>query len=248
MLLTNLADVVRRSGLPVVEILGWKTRGHGQFESIESIIDHHTGTPNSIPGDYPTLKTVRDGRPGLDGPLSQLGLGRSGIVYVIAAGVAWHAGATFEEWQDNWHAIGIEAEHPGGSAPWPAVQYNAYVRLNRALCDGYDVPYARVRGHKEIAKPLGRKPDPTFNMPAMRERVRVLKPSTTDKDWFDMATPKEIEDAVAAGVATGLRTYFRDFFKDEQGTGDTIWDEAREHQQKVETALGEIATAVKGKA
>lgn len=182
MILSNLADVCRRSGLPVIEVPGWRTRGQRyksgprkdqlqQFESIETIAVHHTGTPARHDGDYPTLKTVRDGRKNLLGLLAQLGLGRSGTVYVIGAGVAWHAGETFYEWQNNWHAVGIEAEHPGAPADWSALQYGPYVRLCRTLADAYDVPIARVLGHKEIAKPKGRKPDPTFNMATFRRAV-----------------------------------------------------------------------------
>lgn len=181
MMLTNLADVVRTSGLPVVEVSGWKTRGHGQMTSVEAIVCHHTAGPAT--GDYPSLRVVRDGRSGLPGPLSQLGLGRSGTVYVIAAGVCYHAGATFQTWQNNWHAIGIEAEATG-TTTWPKVQYDAYVKLCAALRRGYDVPNARVLGHKEVAKPAGRKPDPNFNMDTFRRQVAeaYAKPTTEDDD------------------------------------------------------------------
>lgn len=170
MLLTDLADACRKSGLPVVEVDGWKTRGHGQMAGVNTIVCHHTATPLSAAGDYPSLRIVRDGRSDLPGPLSQLGLGRDGTVYVIAAGVAWHAGATFFQRQDNWHAIGIEAEHPG-IGPWAPEQYAAYVRLVDALAEHYEVPLSNVQGHKEIAKPLGRKIDPNFDMTAFRRAV-----------------------------------------------------------------------------
>lgn len=176
MRLTDLADACRKSGLTVVEVDGWRTRGHADFASIESIVCHHTATAKSATGDYPSLRIVRDGRTGLPGPLSQLGLGRNGTVYVIAAGVSWHAGATFYPRQDNWHAIGIEAEHDGLS-PWPAAQYEAYVRLVAALAMHYGVPVANVQGHKEVAKPLGRKVDPNFDMGAFRLSVSAaLRP------------------------------------------------------------------------
>ena len=208
MILSNLATVCRASGLPVEEVDGWKTRGHGSFESLEAIVAHHTGTPRTVPGDYPTLKTVRDGRPGLDGPLSQLGLGRSGKVYVIAAGVAWHAGVVFEEWQNNWHSLGIEAEHDGVSA-WPAVQYAAYVRLCWTLADAYDVPVSRVVGHKEIAKPLGRKPDPTFSMPQFR--ADVAPPKEDDMQLTDVIPGLKDRDGnpvtVAQALARGAYAY-----------------------------------------
>lgn len=215
MMLTNLADVVRRSGLEVVEVAGWKTRGHGEMTSVEAIIDHHTATPKTIEGDYPTLKVVRDGRPGLAGPLAQLGLGRSGKVYVIAAGVCYHAGETFETWQNNRHAIGIEAEHDG-IGPWPAAVYNAYIRLNWALCQGYDLPVSRVRGHKEIARPLGRKTDPNFSMDEMRARVAAHNAPTEDdmtpqqmtelKNYIDASTDAAGRKWALYTVLYGLET------------------------------------------
>lgn len=174
MMLTDLADACRKSGLPVVEVDGWRTRGHGAFLGLNSIVCHHTATSARALGDYPSLRIVRDGRSDLPGPLSQLGLGRNGTVYVIAAGVAWHAGATFYPRQDNWHAIGIEAEADGLSA-WPEAQMDAYARLVAALAEHYAIPLSSVQGHKEVAKPLGRKVDPNFDMTAFRQRVRDVE-------------------------------------------------------------------------
>lgn len=210
MMLTNLADVVRTSGLKVVEVAGWRTRGHGPMTSVEAVICHHTaGAPT---GDYPSLGVVRDGRKGLDGPLSQLGLGRSGTVYVIAAGVCWHAGATFYAWQNNWHAIGIEAEATG-TAEWPSVQYNAYVRLCAALRRGYAVPNSRVLGHKEVAKPLGRKPDPNFNMDVFRRKVaeayagKTPPSTTTPKELFTVGQYEDLMQQIKnEGAATRQET------------------------------------------
>lgn len=164
-MLTDLADAVRASGLPVVEEPGWQLRAHGPMLDVLAIICHHTAGPAT--GDAPSLGTVRDGRPDLRGPLAQLLLARSGTVHVVAAGLCWHTGATFQPWQANASAIGIEAEATGVDA-WPPVQYDAYVRLCRALADHYGVPDDRVLGHKEIAAPAGRKIDPNFDMTAFR--------------------------------------------------------------------------------
>jgi hypothetical protein len=249
MILTDLATVCRSSGLTVVEVPGWKTRGHGVFEAIESITAHHTGSQASAKGDYPTLATVRDGRSDLRGPLSQLGLGRSGTVYVIAAGVAWHAGAVFEEWQNNWHAIGIEAEHPGGSAPWPKVQYDAYVRLCAALRIGYDVPVSRVVGHKEIAKPKGRKPDPNFDMDVFRDRVAAVRPAgggTTTPPPEDEVTLDELMNAQITGTVNGETKNFGSL----RGVLWTLMartadDDAR--TDRLEKAISDLTAAVKAK-
>jgi hypothetical protein len=196
--LNDLADVCRLSGLHVVEVGGWQSRGHGGFSALESLICHHTAGPRT--GAYPSLGVVRDGRPGLDGPLAQIGLGRDLKVYVIAAGVAWHAGTVGNRAHDNWHALGIEAEHDGVS-PWPRDLYAAYVRLAAALRTGYGIPLGRVLGHKEIAVPKGRKIDPNFDMGQFRRAVgrtdvsKLASAGATQED-DDMPTAEEIAEAL----------------------------------------------------
>jgi hypothetical protein len=108
--------------------------------------------------------------------LAQLGLGRDGTVYVIANGVAWHAGVTINDaiW-GNSRSIGIEAENTG-SQPWPEVQVAAYAKLIAVLCKHYGLGVDRVKGHKEICKPAGRKIDPAGlpgDMNGLRGRVQA---------------------------------------------------------------------------
>lgn len=169
-MLTDLAEAARKSGLTVIEIPGWRTHGHAQMSGVRTIVAHHTATAASAPGDYPSINVVRNGRTGLPGPLSQLGLGRDGTVYVIAAGLSYHAGKTHHRDQGNAYAIGIEAEHPG-TGPWPKQQRDAYVRLCAALVDHYGLTVSRVQGHKEVAAPTGRKSDPNFDMDAFRADI-----------------------------------------------------------------------------
>lgn len=175
LMVTDLADILRKAGLTVVEVDGWKTRAHRPLTEIRSIICHHTATGASASGDYPSLPIVRDGRTDLSGPLSQLGLGRSGTWYVIAAGLSYHAGVvTDTTLYSNQYAIGVEAEGTGipssdvGHAYWPEVQWQSYVRGVKALQAAYNVPTTRVLGHKEVASPLGRKIDPNFSMDEFR--------------------------------------------------------------------------------
>ena len=167
MRLTDLADACRKSGLPVAEVSGWRTRGKA-LAAVKTIVVHHTATSAAAKGDYPTLGVVRDGRPGIPGPLSQL-----------ASGLANHAGRVHRTTWGNAYSIGIEAEHPGGSAPWPPAQYDAYVRLCAALVKHYGLTVDDVRGHKEVASPAGRKTDPNFNMAAFRARVREALAETS---------------------------------------------------------------------
>lgn len=190
---TDLADVVRTSGLPVVEAEGWRTRGHGAFARPrpDVLVAHHTGTPARARGDYPSLRIVTEGRSDLPGPLSQLGLGRSGTVYVIAAGIAWHAGKSAHcGFVDlNRCSLGIEAEH-SGSGPWPDAMLDAYPRLVAALCEGYGLDPSRYVSHRDCALPAGRKPDPAGITDAwMRATVTQLLRSSTGGE--DDMTPDE---------------------------------------------------------
>ncbi|MEV5502748.1 N-acetylmuramoyl-L-alanine amidase [Nonomuraea fuscirosea] len=168
--LTQLADVARRTGHPVTEVGGWKTRGHGPQPEVKGIVCHHTAGP-AAGGDYPSLAVVRDGRPGLDGPLSHFGLGRSGHVYVIAAGRCWHNAPSTSPQHTNSSSIGIEAENDG-SQPWPAVQLDAYRKLCAELCREFGLPASRVKAHREVNTA---KPDPhSIDMNDFRAAVAAL--------------------------------------------------------------------------
>lgn len=177
MYLTNLADVLRNAGLDVVETSGWRTRGHGQMTAVRGVLWHHTATSAAAAGDYPSQRVVTDGRSDLPGPLCNLGLGRSGTWYCVAAGQAWHAGAGSYPGigtNGNPYLIGIEAEHPGNAGtPWPAAQLDSYRRGTAALLRSYGLGADRCIGHKEWAP--RRKPDPiSLDMNAERRAVAAV--------------------------------------------------------------------------
>lgn len=169
-----LADAARLTGYPVVECSGWRTRGHGGFRVLEGVVGHHTADG---PGEYPSLNIVTKGRADLAGPLCNYGLGRSGTVYVVAAGVAWHAGASawagFKDLNDEF--LGIEAESAGTRDDWTPAQRDAYPRLVAAALFYMKRDASRFAGHKEVALPKGRKIDPAFvDLVAFRARVAEL--------------------------------------------------------------------------
>src|SRR5882672_9883013 len=84
-------------GLTVFEVLAGQNRGHGEEGKVLGVLCHHTCGP--LHGDLPDLNVLIDGRPDLGGPLCNLGLGRSGHYWMIAAGKGWHAGRGF------WHGV-----------------------------------------------------------------------------------------------------------------------------------------------
>lgn len=174
-LAARLERAVKRAGVKYKKVSGWASRGHGSMGSIRGIVAHHTAGPKS--GNSPSLNVVAYGRAGLSGPLAQLFLARDGTVYLVAAGVSYHAGRVNNSNFTNSHALGIEAENTGLSndSPWPAHQVDAYAKLCKALCDEFGLPTSRVRGHKEVCSPRGRKIDPTLNMDQFRRKVGGAK-------------------------------------------------------------------------
>jgi peptidoglycan hydrolase-like protein with peptidoglycan-binding domain len=174
--LTWLPEVLKAAGLKVATIPGWEGRGHGNVGQILGVLCHHTAGPKS--GNLPSLNTLVNGRTGLPGPVANLGLGRDGTYFVIAAGKAHHAGNG--DWKGltngNTNFIGIEAENTGlpNDSPWPAVQMDAYRRGVAAILAHVGRGVEFCAGHKEYALPPGRKPDPNFDMAEFRSSVAAV--------------------------------------------------------------------------
>jgi hypothetical protein len=213
-MLTQLAVVARRTGYPVIEVPGWRTRTttdeHGrpeQMTSVEGVTCHHTANGGAR-GDAPSLHTVRDGRPDLEGPLAHYVLGVSGSIYVVAAGRCNHAGESLRPTYQSSRRIGIEAEAiglPGAKGDWPAPQMDAYARLCAALVDEFDLAVTDVRGHKETCSPPHRKSDPSFDMGAFRDRVaavnlRIKRAQQEDDVSFQDRHKLTAADVAAYGV------------------------------------------------
>ncbi|CAA9328454.1 MAG: GH19 [uncultured Gemmatimonadetes bacterium] len=170
-----LPKVLLDAGLKVSLVKGWEDRAvpGKEMGKVTGVICHHTGT--EADGNMPTLETLKRGRSDLSGPLAQLGLGRDGTFYVVAAGFCHHAGEG--AWKGiragNRAFIGIEAENRGTRAdfPWPKAQMDAYMRGVAAILEHIGAGPEFCVGHLEWALPAGRKTDPIFDMDAFRAGV-----------------------------------------------------------------------------
>lgn len=174
MMLTDLADAARKSGLKVVEISDWRTRGRpastGGFDP-KGWLDHHTGSYDGLADAASDLEyaewLANVGRPGdgLPAPLCNLALSAECVVYVIAAGRANHAGKAratgpMPACDGNEIYGGTEAMN-SGSQGWdsrgrdaagnPVTQGEALARLDAAIALHYGWPASHVRGHKETS-------------------------------------------------------------------------------------------------
>jgi hypothetical protein len=204
--LTWLPGVLKDAGLKVAEVDGWESRGRADMGRVAGVICHHTVGPKD--GNMPSLKTLVNGRGDLPGPLAQLGLGRDGTYYVIAAGRANHAGPGV--WQGiasgNSSFIGIEGENTGTAADrWPEVQMDAYRRGVAAILRRVGAGPAFCAGHKEYATPPGRKIDPLFDMVAFRAGVGAILAGTAPVPALIPA----VEPQPAAGAAVARPTLRR---------------------------------------
>ena len=173
--LSWLSSVLLEANLKVAEVPGWPSRGHGDIGKIMGVMVHHTAGPAG--GNMPSLATLRDGRPDLAGPLANLGLGRDGTFYVLAAGVAYHAGAG--QWHTldndgNQHLIGIECENAGTQLdlPWPDAQMTALRHGIAALLRYCGVGADCGVGHREYAPT--RKIEPRCDMDPLRNDIAAI--------------------------------------------------------------------------
>lgn len=180
----NLATLAYETGYPVVELDGWQSRGHGPLgDHVGGVVLHHTAgpEPSQSSSNFPSLEVVRDGRPGLAGPLAHYGIGYDGTIYVIAAGLAYHAGSgSWNGLSSNAEVIGIEAED-SGNGNWTPEQRDVYPRLVARICQFLGVNETGVCGHKEWTP---RKIDPAgINMSEFRAQVRgfLQSPNTIDE-------------------------------------------------------------------
>ena len=144
---------LRKAGLRVAEIPGWRTRGRpGSFEPV-GVLWHHTG--GAADGESYARWMALVGRPDLPAPLCQLAIGRDGTVYIIAAGRANHAGKAKASGpvgagDGNTLYVGVECMNTG-SEGWSGPQYEAMVKAGLVLSKVLGCTEAYHRGHRETS-------------------------------------------------------------------------------------------------
>lgn len=203
-----LEDVLREAlGDRLVVEPGWKERGAGGvMGEIWGTMIHHTGNVNE------TVAVIRDGvqQPSgwLPGPLSQCLIKPDGTVHLIAVGPCNHAGAgSYKDLNDgNGRAIAFECAY-SGSGRWPDKQIismrDATAAVSKKLGKRAE---DSVCGHKEYAKPAGRKVDP----------------GNMDMNWFRAEVQKDLDGFVfpGEGVTSPPAPAKPDYIKE-------VWDQLR---------------------
>ncbi|MFE7277924.1 N-acetylmuramoyl-L-alanine amidase [Streptomyces sp. NPDC057623] len=168
----RLVKILRDEGVKISEFPGWRTRERDDetgkaFGPVHMILNHHTAGRNSL------SIVARDGVSGLPGPLAHIHLAKDGVATLCSAGRTNHAGLmaknAYSSFLDeasthpapskasgtvdgNDVAYGIETENLGDNKdPYTRAQYDAWVRINAAICREYEWSQESVGCHKETS-------------------------------------------------------------------------------------------------
>jgi hypothetical protein len=163
---------LRAEGVTAVEYPGWRTRERDDetgktFGPVRMFLNHHTAGRNSRD------LVAKNGVAGLPGPLAHVYLAKSGVATMCSAGRTNHAGlmalnayASFRDEKSshpapsrasgtvdgNDVAYGIETENLGdGQDEYPREQYDAWVRINAAVCRHHGWTADSCGGHLETS-------------------------------------------------------------------------------------------------
>lgn len=148
----DLVKALRAEGVKVVRVSmdgrAWPNNTTAGTFNPHGILNHHTGAGS----DKALLKILWEGRPGLNGPLCHMGLGRDGTCYLVGWDNVNHAGngdgrvaaavlaerdlpvAKVDDTDGNPLFWAIEVMNDGVGEPYPLVQLNALVKINAAIC------------------------------------------------------------------------------------------------------------------
>ncbi len=167
----GLPDRLRAAGLAVVETPGWKGRSHGELPNSPTVVWHHDASPK---GDSPgALGWMISNYPSAS---AQIWIDRYGVVHLVGAGIAWHAGKVLEhqEAYDNFHSIGIETDHTTDE-DWPPALLHALRLTTAVILDKAKRGRDNFSFHRLICSPVGRKSDPAgLNITAERAAVAAI--------------------------------------------------------------------------
>lgn len=224
-----LAEVLRAAGLTVVEVDGWRALGSDQWAPTGGIVhataDGAAANPVAdVADDDAAIRVIRNGRPGLAGPIANVYHSRSGVWWVIASGrcnTALTGTAGPLKGLGNVNLLGVEHENDNRGERWPEVQWRTALVGWAAICRRLGWSAGRLAGHKEHDP--GRKSDPLgVDMAAFRAGVaRIIAGGTpaggeddmswsdvtailhgsTEQGWVDKTAPEWVRDKARYNLA-----------------------------------------------
>lgn len=179
MRVSELGDRLTHWGVPWGWVAGAERRGNEFPTRPDGALRHWIGSSGR------GLGVITNGRPDLQGPLSQLNQTRDvdkrtglDFVWVVATGKANHAGdGVLNGITGNYKLLGLEIDWAGSSEHFGPMRELTSELCMRALldcCAGTDTN--DVGEHREYARPIGRKQDTNLSGDKLRNRMRTITP------------------------------------------------------------------------
>lgn len=257
----DLVKVLSDAGLNV-NTSYYRTPARGSFNPVGVIWHHTAGGDNA-----PSLRLLRDGRPGVPGPLCQIGIRKSGECYVITNGRANHAGSgsghvlnevraniapsgnaysrgLSDTTNGNGYFYGIEVVNLGnGSDPYPDAQLDALVRCATAICQAQGWHYNRNIHHREWSR---RKPDMSWpgNPRLAVQQAMAGKPPKEELEYMDKSTQEKIQRMDNDGLLDDFINMHNDAFKKHGATPTTLGHIVRFYRGIRDSAPGDDPLAL----
>lgn len=224
-----LPSELRTAGCKVETVAGWKERGRpGAFDPF-AVLWHHTGSRASATNPHPTLALLVKGTSALTGPLCQLSPGFDGVIRVVAAGRANHAGTNdgvgtgpVPAGDGNAQMVGLEFDY-SGSQDMSEVQWKAGVKATVAILRKFKRDEDFVRGHKETSAAgkwdPGRKgsSSPQYLMSDVRADVRAALAPPKVRFRILGADAKELAHSASVAQGTGEADRLEEFLGNRRG-------------------------------
>lgn len=189
----------REHGVDVVEMPGWQSRGEGGYFDIRGVLLHHDAM--GLHNDNVPQFMSQNGESG-----SQLWIKYTGQLYVLAAGLKWHAGAgrgfrNIPANGGNAYCAGIETDYSGSGARPVAIDKTIHL-VTKCLVNYYRMdPQNDLALHKEYAP--DRKID-LSNFDANSWRALAGQPFNPEAPKPEPEIPEEEE--VAASLVRDVGT------------------------------------------
>ena len=194
----GFVSALRAAGLDVVEMPGWQDRGESGSFNIRGLLLHHDAM--GLHNDNVPHFMSQNGENG-----AQLWVKYTGQVYVLAAGLKWHAGAgggfrNIPAGNGNAYCLGVETDYKG-SGPRESAIDEAIHKLTRVAVQFYGMnPQRDLACHREYAP--DRKIDlANFDADAWRARAASDAPAPRPAPT---QTPTDTGELTMADVATIL--------------------------------------------
>lgn len=244
-----LARDFRAAGLEVIEVEGWENRGRpastGHFNPDGPVTDHHTGVTSSATSPGPTLRTLIEGRPDLPGPLCQWSVRHDGVVVVIAAGRANHAGRVGRSGvagmplgaDGNALALGDEID-TNGTQTMPDAQRRAVAITNAVAVRHFDRGVEYIHRHEDISS-TGKWDLGSLTTKQLRDDARDI-PQEDDMPAYRQWDQAD-KDALVNDIRKGLHGGEQSRFKRVMGAIRDLGKLVRKSNRELGDAIVQIA-------